>query len=102
MEEDTDFAEELKRVFNNDNIPEVFYFTPEVLEDTYVDIQISLRRDGEGKKFVKVKKCLRYENGIPIGTHHDNPMLDPRVYEIEYLYRHKASLYANTIAKNLF
>ena len=40
--------------------------------------------------------------GIPIGTKHDNTILDTRVYEVEYLDVHKASLAANNIAENIF
>ena len=47
-------------------------------------------------------KRLRDKDGIPIGTANDNPILDSRVYEIEYLDGHKASLAANSIAENLF
>ena len=45
---------------------------------------------------------MRDANGIPIGRHHGNPMLDTRVYDIEYLDGHKESLAANTIAEYLF
>ena len=63
-----DFAKEFKRVLNNADITEADDFTPGVLEDTYVDIEISLPRYGEGPKFSKVTKCLWDANGIPIGS----------------------------------
>ena len=59
-------------------------------------------RDGEGPSFAKVTKRLRDANGIPIGTASDNPILDTRLYEVEYVDGHKASLSANVIATNLF
>ena len=46
LEEDTNFSEEFKRVFLNDDIPESDNFTPEVLENTYVDMKIKIPRDG--------------------------------------------------------
>ena len=46
MKEDPKFSEEFKRLFNNVDILEADYFTPEVLEDTYVDMEIALPRDG--------------------------------------------------------
>ena len=46
LEEELDFTYEFKRVFNNSDIPEADYFTSEVLEDTYVDMEITLSRDG--------------------------------------------------------
>ena len=45
-------------VFNNVDIPEAYDFTPEFLEDTYVDMEISLTRYGEGPELTKVKKRL--------------------------------------------
>ena len=65
-------------------------------------MEIALSIDGEGPNFAKLTKLLRDANGIPIGRHHENPMLDTRVYEVEYLDGHIASLAAITIAANIF
>ena len=73
-----------------------------MLEDTYVDMEIALPRDVEGPKFSKLIKRMLYENVIPIGRQHDDPIIDTRVYGVDYLDVHKASLAANTIAENLF
>ena len=78
MEEYPDFSEEFKNVFNNTGIPEADYFTPEVLEDTYVDMEVALPRDVEIPEFSKVTKILWDANSIPIGRHHNNYMLDTR------------------------
>ena len=102
MERDPEFVEEFKRVFNNYNIPEADGFTTQVPEYTYVDMEIALPTDGEGPKRAKVKTYLWDENGIRISRQHDNPILDTRVCEVEYLDGHKAALAANTIAENLF
>ena len=53
-EADTEFAEEFKRVFNNYDITEAEHFKPEGLEDTHVDMDISLPRYGEGPEFSNV------------------------------------------------
>ena len=45
---------------------------------------------------------MRDANGLPIRTAHDNPLLDTRLYEVEYLDGHKDALTANTIAQNMF
>ena len=50
----------------------------------------------------RVTKRLRDKDGLPIGTAHDNPILDTRVYEVEFPDGHKASFSANAIAENLF
>jgi hypothetical protein len=102
FEEDDDFKEEFIKVFNNNDIPEADKPTPEVLDDTYLNMEIALPRDSDGPEFARVTKRLRDANGIPIGTAHDNPILDSRLYEVEYLDGHKASLAANAIASNLF
>ena len=45
---------------------------------------------------------MKDANGIPIGTAHDNPLLDTRMYEVEYVDGKKVALSANHIAENLF
>ena len=99
---DEDFRTEFESVYNNNDIPEADDHTPEVLEDTYLNMELALPRDGEGPEFAKVTKRLRDANGIPIGTANDNPILDSRLYEVEYADGYKASLAANTIAENMF
>ena len=102
LEEDEDFAAEFTKIFNNTDIPESDEYTPEVLEDTYLQMEVAMPRDSEGPEFARVTKRLRDANGIPIGTANDNPLLDTRIYEVEYIDGHKASLAANTIAENMF
>ena len=85
MEEDPDFKKEFTRLFSNIDIPEADEYTPDVLEDTYLNMEIALPRDGDSSQFARVTKRLRDANGIPIGTAHDNPLLDSRIYEVEYL-----------------
>ena len=65
-------------------------------------MELALPRDGDGPEFARVTKRLRDANELPIGRAHDNPIMDSRVYEVEYLDGHKASLAANTIAVNMF
>ena len=45
---------------------------------------------------------MKDANGIPIGTAHDNPLFDTRMYEVEYVDGEKAALSANHITENLF
>ena len=80
LEEDPKISEEFKKVFNITDITEKDYFTPEVLEDTCVDMEIALQRYGEVPEFAKVTKFLQGANGIPISRARDNPMLDTRCY----------------------
>ena len=102
MEEDPDFKEEFTRLFSNIDIPEADEYTPDVLEDTYLNMQVALPKDGDSSQFSRLSERLRDTNGFPIGTANDNPLLDSRIYEVEYLDGHKAALSANTIATNMF
>ena len=102
LEFDSDFNDEFNRVFDNKDIPEADDHTPEVLEDTYLNMELAIPRDSEGPEFARVTKRLRDADGLPIGTANDNPLLDTRLYEVEYGDGHKASLAANTIAINMF
>ena len=63
---------------------------------------LALPRDGEGPEYARVTKGLRDKDGMPVGTANDNPILDTRVYEVEYADGHKAALAANAIAENMF
>ena len=65
-------------------------------------MELSLPRDGVDATFTRVTKRLKDANGLPIGTSHENPILDTRVYEVEYTDGHKASMEANAVAMNLF
>ena len=102
LEEDEDFAEEFKKSFNNMEIPEADEFTPEVLEDTYVNMEIALPRESDGPEFARVVKRRRDNHGMPIGVQNKNPILDTRIYDVEYIDGHKAALSANIIAQNMF
>ena len=103
-EMDSDFKEEFDWVVSDDGIPEADdEFTPDIFDDTYLNIEIALPRDGiEQPVFGRVTKRMRDEHGRPIGTANDNPILDTRLYEVEYLDGHKAAMSANIIADNMF
>ena len=53
-------------------------------------------------RLARVTKRLKDANGIPIGMADQNPLLDTRMYEVEFADGEKASLVANYIAENLF
>ena len=48
-------------------------------------------------RLARVTKWMKDLSGLPIGTADDNPLLDTRMYEVEYLDSEKASLSANYI-----
>ena len=102
IDEDDDFREEFQKIYNDKSIKEADEYTPEIGDDTYLNMEVALPRDNQGPTFAKVTKRLRDANGLPIGTANDNPILDTRLYEVEYLDGHTASLSANAIAMNMF
>ena len=104
MEFDPDFNAEFNRIVSDDAIKEADKeFTPEVFDDTYLNMELALlRSDGSEPASARVKKRLKDANGLPIGISNENPILNSRVYEVEYQDGHKASMTANAIAQNLF
>ena len=102
MEFDSDFNDEFNRVFDDKDIPEADDYTPKVLEATYLNMELRIPRDMDGPEFAKVTKRLRDTDGLPIVTTNDKPLLDTRLYKVEYGDGHKASLPVNTISINMF
>ena len=95
-----DFVKEYGRTINDPALKEADEeFTPYAYDDTYLHIELALPRNGTEVAFGRVVKKLRDKDGLPTGTAHDNPILDTRMYEVEFQDGHKAS---NTIAENLF
>ena len=104
IENDSDFRQEFERIYNNYEIPEADdeYYTPDVFNNTYLNMELALPIDGEGPELACFVKSFREKYGIPIGTANDNPMLDSLIYEVGYPDGHRASLATNDIAENLF
>ena len=65
-------------------------------------MELDLDRQGEGPEFARVAKRLKYKDGRLIGTTSKNPILDSRMYEVEYKEGHKLAMADNAIASNLF
>jgi hypothetical protein len=102
-DDDGVFFEEFTRVITNEDIPEADdTFDPESFDDNYVNMELALERQGDGPEFARVTKRLKDKDGRPIGTASDNPILDSRMYEVEYEDGHKIAMAANAIASNLF
>ena len=78
-------------------------FTPGTYDDRYLNMELAVPRgDNPNQQYARVMKRLRDADGVPIGTANENPILDSRMYEVEYQDGTKASLVANYIAENLF
>ena len=71
--------------------------------DTYLNMDLILPQgDSLEPQLARVTKQMKDLNSLPIGTAAYNPLLDTRMYEVEYLDSEKASLSANYITENLF
>ena len=103
FEEDPDFAEEFHEVISNNELKEADNaFTPDIY-DTYLNMELAIPQgDSLEPRLTRVTKRLKDANGLPIGLANENPILDTRMYEVEYLDRERTSLVANNIAENLF
>ena len=59
LEDDKDFQEELDRIYQYKDIPEAYnVFTLEIMDDTYMNIEVALPRDTDGPDFARVTKHL--------------------------------------------
>ena len=56
----------------------------------------------EAPMLALIKKCLKDAQGLPVGVAHGNPMLDSRLYKVEFMYGHNTQLFTNQITENLF
>ena len=48
--------DELNKVYDDENLPEKDNYTPGVLEDTYLNMELAIPRDGSGTEPAKVTK----------------------------------------------
>ena len=93
---------EFNCVFDNEDIAEADdEFDPDSF-DHYLNMELSIDRGGDHPQFARVTKRLKDHEGKPIGTAHQNPILDTRMYEVKYADGYKQALAANIIAENMF
>ena len=65
-------------------------------------MELALDRHDDGPEFARVNKRLKDKDGRPIVIAADNPILDTRMYEVEYADGYKTAMAANAIESNLF
>ena len=65
-------------------------------------MKITISYDSVGSEFVKVTKYLRDVYTLPIDTAHNNPIIDTRIYDIEYVEWFKNYVLVNIITHDLF
>jgi hypothetical protein len=96
---DDDFIAEFNKVINDNSLPEI---DDSQDIDTYLNMELGLPRGDDGAlQHATVKRRKLNKDGERIGTQNSNPLLDTRVYEIEFLDGTIEAVTANIIAKNL-
>ena len=68
--------------------------------DTYLGAEVNMP-EGDGYRRAVVRKRKRDEGGRPIGQGNNNPILDTRMYEIEYPDGTLKEIQGNIIAQNI-
>ena len=102
-ENDEDFREELFKIYDSQDIKDADNEpSPEIADSTYLNMELALPREGDGPDLARVKRRKRDSDGNPIGRAHNNPILDTRVFEVEFCDGHTVAMTANAIAENLF
>ena len=108
-EEDIDFIEDFNRVINDASIPEVDRpngesnqsFTPDAF-DSYIGMEVGMPRgDDDNLMHARVKRRAVDVDGNPVGVKNNNPLLDTRMYELEYVDGTLEHVSANVIAESL-
>jgi Reverse transcriptase (RNA-dependent DNA polymerase) len=102
--EDHEFAQEHEAAIADDVVRDADEdFTPEVYDDNYLNMEVALPTGaGDDVRAGRVTKRMRDASGNPVGTAHDNPMLDTRLYEVTFVDGSTQALSANAIALNMF
>ena len=102
-DEDPEFIREFTRVIDSGDVPEAEDLTSGEIgtTDPYLGMELGIRRDEEDTYHARVKRRKTDAEGKPVGTAHNNPLLDSREYEIEYIDGRIETMTANLIAENL-
>ena len=82
------------------DMPEADGHTPEAM-DEHLTATLLLPH-GEGMQRARVLRRYRNDEGIPVGKRHPNPLLDTRLYEVEYPDGSTDVVNTNLIAENLY
>ena len=102
LEDDPDFADEFNLIYNNLDVPEADEeFDPDSY-DAYLSMEVNVNSGDVHPTKGRVTKRLKDNRGNPIGKAHNNPHLDTRMYEVEFVDGRKQAMSANLIAENMF
>jgi hypothetical protein len=103
-ETDEDFREEFFKVYQDEGLLDAKDDEPSpgIADEQLLMMELALPRHGEDPQLARVKRRKTDHNGAAIGIAHTNPILDTRVFEVEFLDGETAAMTANGIAENLF
>ena len=73
-----------------------------MFDNTYLNIELVIPRDRDGPDFSKVTKRFSDKDRLTIGRAPNNPIMDTRMYEVEYKNVYKVSMASNAIEENMF
>ena len=102
--EDEEFQEEFNRVISNEDVKDIEDASANEygVVDPYLNMELAINRgDEEGLHHARVKRRAIDDHGEPVGRANNNPILDSRQYEIEYLDGQIELMTANIITENL-
>ena len=111
-DDDVDFIEDFNRVINDSSIPDADTptsngelkdkeSTPDGY-DNYLGMELGMPRGHDDQLLrARVKRRAIDVDGVPVGVRNNNPLLDTRLYEIEYLDGTIEHVTANVIAECL-
>ena len=86
----------------DDFSPDTDYCGNEDIFDSYLGAESLLHDQDGNKKMAKVIKRVKGNDGNPVGTLHNNPMLDTLEYTLEMSDGSSKELTANIIAESIF
>lgn len=102
--EDEGFVNEYRRVINSDDVIEADDLKPSEFgkDDPFLNMELGLRRaEDDGLVHAVVKRRAVDDEGKPIGRPSNNPIMDSRAYEVEFIDGHVETLTGNVIAENI-
>ena len=103
-DEDQEFLDEYQRIIDNETLKHADDYEDVEIghDDPYLNMELGIRlTDEEALQHARVKRRAVDEEGKPIGIPSNNPLLDHRQYEVEFLDGRTEVLTANIIAENL-
>jgi hypothetical protein len=103
MQFDTDFQEEFNRIMDDLSIPEANKdFTRDFFDDTDLTTELAIPRDASGPEYARAATRLRDKMDCRLAQLMTTRSRTSACTEVDYPDGQKASLAANTIAKNMF